>query len=72
LDHDIARFDTYVLWGGIDSNDWNFLLYDPLMAIATAFSVILRQHLLLVRKRAQIGQEFTQANKERYKPVKKP
>jgi len=45
------------------------LLYDPLMAIITAcvlgvfYSVI---YLLVRKKLTQIGQEFTQANKERY------
>lgn len=45
------------------------LLYDPLMAMATAtvlgifYCVI---YMLVRKKLAQIGQEFTQANKERY------
>lgn len=45
------------------------LLYDPLMAIATAFvlSLFYASIYMLVRKKlTQIGQEFTQANKERY------
>lgn len=45
------------------------LLYDPLMAIATAFvlGLFYASIYMLVRKKlAQIGQEFTQANKERY------
>lgn len=45
------------------------LLYDPLMAIATAFvlGLFYASIYMLVRKRlTQIGQEFTQANKERY------
>ena len=45
------------------------LLYDPLMAIATAFvlGLFYASIYMLVRKKlTQIGQEFTQANKERY------
>ena len=45
------------------------LLYDPLMAIATAFvlGLFYASIYILVRKKlTQIGQEFTQANKERY------
>lgn len=45
------------------------LLYDPLMAIATAFvlGLFYSSIYMLVRKKlTQIGQEFTQANKERY------
>lgn len=45
------------------------LLYDPVMAIATAFVLGLFYTIIymLVRKKlTQIGQEFTQANKERY------
>lgn len=45
------------------------LLYDPLMAIATAFVLGLFYasiYMLVRRKLTQIGQEFTQANKERY------
>lgn len=45
------------------------LLYDPLMAIATAFvlGIFYISIYMLVRKKiTQIGQEFTQANKERY------
>ena len=45
------------------------LLYDPLMAISTAFvlGLFYASIYMLVRKKlTQIGQEFTQANKERY------
>lgn len=45
------------------------LLYDPFMAIATAFvlGLFYASIYMLVRKKlTQIGQEFTQANKERY------
>lgn len=45
------------------------LLYDPLMAIATAFvlGLFYASIYMIVRKKlTQIGQEFTQANKERY------
>lgn len=45
------------------------LLYDPLMAIATAFVLGLFYasiYMLIRKKLTQIGQEFTQANKERY------
>lgn len=45
------------------------LLYDPIMAIATAFvlGLFYASIYMLVRKKlTQIGQEFTQANKERY------
>jgi len=45
------------------------LLYDPLMAMATAtvLGTFYCMIYMLVRKKlAQIGQEFTQANKERY------
>lgn len=45
------------------------LLYDPLMAMATAtvLGTFYGMIYMLVRKKlAQIGQEFTQANKERY------
>jgi ABC-type multidrug transport system fused ATPase/permease subunit len=45
------------------------LLYDPLMAVATAcvLSFFYISIYMLVRKKlTQIGQEFTQANKERY------
>ena len=45
------------------------LLYDPLMAVATAFvlGLFYASIYMLVRKKlTQIGQEFTQANKERY------
>ena len=45
------------------------LLYDPLMALATAFvlGLFYASIYMLVRKKlTQIGQEFTQANKERY------
>lgn len=45
------------------------LLYDPLMAIATALvlGLFYASIYMLVRKKlTQIGQEFTQANKERY------
>lgn len=45
------------------------LLYDPLMAIVTAFvlGLFYASIYMLVRKKlTQIGQEFTQANKERY------
>lgn len=45
------------------------LLYDSLMAISTAFvlSLFYASIYMLVRKKlTQIGQEFTQANKERY------
>ncbi|WP_259232939.1 ABC transporter ATP-binding protein [Acinetobacter johnsonii] len=45
------------------------LLYDPLMAIATALVLGLFYatiYMLVRKKLTQIGQEFTQANKERY------
>ncbi|MCH7339011.1 ABC transporter ATP-binding protein [Acinetobacter higginsii] len=45
------------------------LLYDPLMAVATAFVLCLFYSViyLAVRKKlTQIGREFTQANKQRY------
>lgn len=45
------------------------LLYDPLMAIATAFVLCIfyiNIYILVRKKLTQIGQEFTQANKERY------
>ena len=45
------------------------LLYDPLMAIATAFvlcAFYVSIYILVRKKLTQIGQEFTQANKERY------
>jgi len=45
------------------------LLYDPLMAITTAFVLgifYLLIYMLVRKKLIQIGQEFTQANKERY------
>ncbi|MCW8038285.1 ABC transporter ATP-binding protein [Acinetobacter entericus] len=45
------------------------LLYDPLMAIATAFVLgmfYVSIYMLVRKKITQIGLEFTQANKERY------
>lgn len=45
------------------------LLYDPVMAIATAFILgvfYITIYMLVRKKLMQIGQEFTQANKERY------
>ena len=45
------------------------LLYDPVMAIATAFVLGLFYsgiYLLVRKKLVQIGQEFTEANQERY------
>ncbi|MEJ2899926.1 ABC transporter ATP-binding protein [Acinetobacter sp. NS-4] len=45
------------------------LLYDPLMAVATALvlgSFYVSIYALVRRKLTQIGQEFTQANQERY------
>ena len=45
------------------------LLYDPLMAMATATVIgtfYCMIYMLVRKKLAQIGQEFTQANKERY------
>ena len=45
------------------------VIYDPLMAVATAFvlGLFYTSIYMLVRKKlTQIGQEFTQANKERY------
>ncbi len=45
------------------------LLYDPLMAVATALilgSFYITIYMLVRKKLTQIGQEFTQANKERY------
>ncbi|OTG63734.1 ABC transporter ATP-binding protein [Acinetobacter sp. ANC 3903] len=45
------------------------LLYDPLMAVATAFVLCvfyITIYMLVRKKLTQIGQEFTQANKERY------
>lgn len=45
------------------------LLYDPLMALATAFvlcAFYVSIYMLVRKKLTKIGQEFTQANKERY------